>query len=107
LAPYVLLNGCRSCSRRQYSALARTSVTISSGQVAVPWTRTSGAPTRPLAVGSLNSIATRPSRRTLYAFCGSAIDVVMRNVPSGFLRVAVGQAIGTPVLLRVANSHVR
>jgi hypothetical protein len=43
----------------------------------------------------------------LYAFCGSAIDVVIRKVPSGRCSAAVGQAIGTPDRVRVANSQVR
>src|SRR5688572_13487298 len=84
-----------------------TSVTTSSGQRAVPCTSTCGAPSTPLAVGSLNSIETRPYRRMLYAFCGRAIEVVIRKVPSARHRVAVGQAIGTPDLLSVANSQVR
>jgi hypothetical protein len=43
----------------------------------------------------------------LYAFCGSAIDVVTRKVPSARGMVTVGQAIGSPLRETVSSSHVR
>jgi len=62
---------------------------------------------RPLPVGSENKRATRPSLRTLSAFCAKAMDVVISSVPSCCLNGVVGQASGVPSLARVASSRVR
>jgi hypothetical protein len=99
---------CRSNSRAQNSARSPSGATCtSSGQVALPCTRICSGRSSPLAVGSENNNATRPSRRTLEAFCGYPSEVVSRKVPSGRDSPDVGHAITVPSLPMVASSQVR
>ncbi len=97
--------GCRSRIRSQRSPARSTVVRIASGQVAVPCTRTAGAPSRPLAVGSENSSATAGFRRTLNAFCGNPIEVDQE----GAVRPpdAGRPPIGSPLLDTVRNPQAR
>ena len=92
---------------RQKSCTSGPLTYRSSGHRAIPWTRILGRSSRPVPVGSENSIATRGSRRTWSAFRFRPMAVPTTNRPSSRWKSGVvGQVIGVPSFATVESSHV-